>query len=643
MITITKRALLALFLGALFITGARAQGTYTAATCNLTDVNDCVNGSGANTCKAQGSSTGATHTAVNGDTINIPSTGSPCTWTSGISVPSGIGISIIGAGASSTTIIDDDTSGTNLFYFNPTYGSALSRISSMTFSPASGLSANSLSAPIAFQGTCATSGCPNVRVDNLVIPGTPSWDGLTMPSSTLVVVDNVFGVLDHNTLTETNANGYYEFVNFNNSSWNGVGQYGDNSWASGDTFGTNQAVYVETNTFTETGTGLFPITESEGGFGGTSEGGGRVVCRFNTAVGLRSMCVNHGTESNGRPRGGRQMEFYANSLSCPSSSYPGCFNNDMLQGAGTRSGSLIAIGNNYTWGSGTGINQFASISEYRAFQNIGTFGPCDGTGQWDDNDPTTYWTGTISSVSGSNPYTITVSGSPGWTANQWVSNGSPYSVHDSTINNGSEITAGGSNTLTVTAWTSIPYAAGDSIQIRRAYACIDQSSRIEGSLLSASTPSPTNSSGSYVYQISDPAYEAADTSSGSPVFGFLTSDTARIIANRDFYAEVSQSAQTSSSSPFNGTAGTGYGTLDNRPTTCTTGVGYWATDQGSWNTSGATFPNQTWSQGELFVCTATNSWSSTPYYTPYTYPHPLTDAADPPPLAPPSNVQAVGH
>ena len=42
-----------------------------------------------------------------------------------------------------------------------------------------------------------------------------------------------------------------------------------------------------------------------------------------------------------------------------------------------------------------------------------------------------------------------------------------------------------------------------------------------------------------------------------------------VVANRDFYNAVSASAQTSQTSPFNGTTGMGYGTLANRPTTCT--------------------------------------------------------------------------
>ena len=86
---------------------------------------------------------------------------------------------------------------------------------------------------------------------------------------------------------------------------------------------------------------------------------------------------------------------------------------------------------------------------------------------------------------------------------------------------------------------------------------------------------------------------------------------------------MNQAAQTSATSPFNGTSGTGHGTLARRPTTCTTGVGYLATDQGNWNVSGNSF-----GQGEMFVCTATNVWSD--YYLPYTYPHPITGGSGSP-------------
>jgi hypothetical protein len=95
-----------------------------------------------------------------------------------------------------------------------------------------------------------------------------------------------------------------------------------------------------------------------------------------------------------------------------------------------------------------------------------------------------------------------------------------------------------------------------------------------------------------------------------------SSCTHHVLANRDYYNAVSVNAQTSPASPFNGTTGMGFGTLANRPTTCKTttevadagngGVGYFATDQGS--------------QGTLYMCTATNTWTA--HYQPYTYPHP---------------------
>jgi hypothetical protein len=112
-----------------------------------------------------------------------------------------------------------------------------------------------------------------------------------------------------------------------------------------------------------------------------------------------------------------------------------------------------------------------------------------------------------------------------------------------------------------------------------------------------------------------------------------------VMSDRDYYNAVSANAQTSPTSPFNGTTGMGYGTLANRPTTCTHpqyqdgdqggGVMYWATDQGSWNMNGA--------DGVLYRCSATNTW--TIHYVPFTYPHPLQGGG----LAPsaPKNLRIV--
>jgi hypothetical protein len=79
---------------------------------------------------------------------------------------------------------------------------------------------------------------------------------------------------------------------------------------------------------------------------------------------------------------------------------------------------------------------------------------------------------------------------------------------------------------------------------------------------------------------------------------------------------------------FNGTIGTGAGPISSRPASCTTGVYYWATNEGEWNST-----NGSAVDGRLYKCTSTNTWSL--YYTPYPYPHPLiTGAPAPAPAAP---------
>ncbi len=92
---------------------------------------------------------------------------------------------------------------------------------------------------------------------------------------------------------------------------------------------------------------------------------------------------------------------------------------------------------------------------------------------------------------------------------------------------------------------------------------------------------------------------------------------------------------------FDGTVGVGCGTLASRPATCTTGVGYWATDQNCTTIAAANIGADaaTPLSGTLYKCTATNTWTS--YYTPYTYPHPLTVSAAPPDTTPPSPPSGV--
>lgn len=103
----------------------------------------------------------------------------------------------------------------------------------------------------------------------------------------------------------------------------------------------------------------------------------------------------------------------------------------------------------------------------------------------------------------------------------------------------------------------------------------------------------------------------------------------------------------------NTSPGVSCGTLAARPGTCTTGQGYWATNQScsdltgyvgaSTVVTGGTRDPAVSISGSLYKCTATNTW--TLYYTPYTYPHPLrtevNPPADQPPPTQPTNLTAT--
>lgn len=130
------------------------------------------------------------------------------------------------------------------------------------------------------------------------------------------------------------------------------------------------------------------------------------------------------------------------------------------------------------------------------------------------------------------------------------------------------------------------------------YPCRDQIGRGADSFSwPASAPYPS--------QPLEPIYAYGNTPSS--VTASVNANSAHHIkANRDYYNYTAS---------FDGTSGVGVGTLADRPATCTIGVGYWATDQGSWNkTPGG-------EQGVLYKCTSTNTWKK--YYEPYEYPHPL--------------------
>ena len=148
------------------------------------------------------------------------------------------------------------------------------------------------------------------------------------------------------------------------------------------------------------------------------------------------------------------------------------------------------------------------------------------------------------------------------------------------------------------------------------YPCRDQIGR------GSDSPQWTHSPPGAYTQPLVPAYawiNRIETNSEVPFQVIAYSDN-HIKANRDCYSYTAS---------FNGSTGTGCGTLAARPATCTTGVGYWATNQSCSDLTGMVGASPTTPiSGTLYKCTAPNTW--TLYYTPYTYPHPLRAEVPPP-------------
>jgi hypothetical protein len=306
----------------------------------------------------------AINSAVDGDTVVIPA--GSCTWTrtvvvGNVDTHAGVILTLQGAGIDQTVIthaVDPNAALTypflsNALSFNSKDG-GVSRITGITWR------GGGLNDPYNKGMVTIVGPSSQFRVDHckFVPNGTYAlgFDGY------------VRGVVDHNTFDVSAGHGYGMYIH--HGSWNNQGGYGDTSWASADSFGTAQAMYVEDNTFTNNQSNVLWYFANDGW------SGGRVVYRYN--VYANTVWTNHGTETGGRWRSQRQYEVYNNTFSLTNGAGVSTL-------VGSRGGTGVVYNNTATLTNGAFINQFADLSDYRASTAYAPWGACNGTNIWDGN------------------------------------------------------------------------------------------------------------------------------------------------------------------------------------------------------------------------------------------------------------------
>jgi len=594
---------LALLLGLMLLASPLLASTHAAATCSQSDV--------------QAKMTEATES---GALVTIPTTGSPCHWTTNVSWSSPANatlqcLSTINWSFShldyssppndgSVTIIDDRVDSHDILSIGSVTGTF--RMYGCTFEKGTGSVKDSF-ALLSISG--ATSG---FRFDHNRInltTGTPVGDN---GAKFLCVT----GVADHNQVD------LYGPGTGNGIKVGGCAE-GDAAWAAATNYGAaggTEWLYFEDNYYPVVG---FSGNGHSNPVTGDCDHGGKQVLRENVIGTTATTGGGAGTQthpsggSGPEARGCRATEYYLNTLL-------GNATHSQTNAIFLSSGGLLGWGNSVA----TGYENFMTLHSMR--KDNFTYGESATPSGWGYCGP--------SPISGTvNTSGTTVTGT-GFNVSWPVGAG-----NDTTM----MIIAGTSYRIaSVDSTTQITLASSAGTQTGAAYVmgsawdenntttsgkrCLDQPGNGAGDLLTGTPPSKVNSrTGTIAWpaQTLEPVLLWKNTPyscAGCDHQFFISVYEPSVLAiNVNYYLHVNadnvSGVQTSTTSPFNGSAGTGFGTHANRPASCTTGTAYFETD------TGASWLNGT-QGGQLFVCVA-NAWPGTPYYTPYTYPHPLVSGS----------------
>jgi hypothetical protein len=300
------------------------------------------------------------NSAHDGDTITLPI--GTFSWTTTVNITKNI--TIQGAGVDQTIIQD------NVPRTNPTFGIVFDISGSGTWR-LTGLTITFGTVTIlGGQGSIVASSSSHAfRIDHMKfndLYNTPIWTHGYM-----------WGVIDHCIFITSRA---YVGMFLEHNSWQGVGDYGDNSWAQPTNLGSSEFIFVEDNTYTS-------VNGNQDFIDGLN--GARYVARHNTTTN-GPIGSGHGTDSGLRRRSVRAFEVYNNTMNSTSVFY---------------TSSTIRGGTGVIWGNTlTNYNYAAQGGNYRDVDSFTPWGACNGISPWDTTDGVLYVSGTHTGGTCSNRY-----------------------------------------------------------------------------------------------------------------------------------------------------------------------------------------------------------------------------------------------
>jgi hypothetical protein len=333
-----------------------------------------------------------------------------------------------------------------------------------------------------------------------------------LPAVNVSIDGFLWGVIDHCQFNLARV----QPIQIYHTSWNGK-DFGNGSWADDSHWGSEKFVFIEDNVF-DNPTG---VKRSIDGFEGA-----RLVVRYNQFH--NSALSVHGTEGQGR--GARAIEEYNN-----------VYRNDQLIAAPQiRSGCIITHDNKWT-----NVTKGHVLQVYRQFQGSPHWGWSNGQNPYDDNAPdgaNGYWE--AGKHTGPNGATVLTDSTKNWTPNQWYQPGATYIVRNITQeararSNREKIQSfaisNTSNTIKCSALTisgNLTFNTGDTYQIWKVVHSLDQPGLGKGDLLTGLPGRPAK----WPNQMSEPCYSWNNTQEGQPVNLFSTEPS--IKEGRDFFNET---------------------------------------------------------------------------------------------------------